>query len=627
MTLRGYLPRLVSVPAVLGLAIVVLPLAALLPKVQWATFTADITEPTTLAALALSTKCAVIAVAACVVFGVPLALVIARAPGWLSTLLRTIVTLPLVLPPLVGGVALLAVLGRTGILGPWLERIGVTIPFTPAAVVVAQTFVAMPFLVIAVEGALRSAGTEFEQAAAGLGAGRWRILTRITIPLIAPGLIAGIVLAFARSVGEFGATALLAGNKPGVTQTIPMAIYTAFNGVDSTRAAAMALSVLLIATALAALVIFPVARGSSVGVVQGRRAAEPDPADLLDTPSPTPAPSSPVRHGAPLEAQVEFSRPHFTLHAEIAVGPGRVLGLVGPNAAGKSTLLGLIAGHLRPAAGQIRVGERVLSSPRGVRAPQQRRIGMLTQQPRLFPHLSVIDNVAFGPRCQGIPTAAARSRARDLLTHVGLAHTARRRPSQLSGGQQQRVALARALATEPDLLLLDEPLAALDVATAPQIRRILAAEIARTQVTTILVTHHLLDVALLADEVAVMENGRITETAPVREFLRRPTSAFGAALTGIAALPHPDTGELLYVDADALTLDLDAREDDGPVWTGRVDAVDVVGARASARVRVGERFLTAGMELTRIGEVVPGQEVRIALRSGHRTGPPARLRK
>lgn len=211
---REYVPRWAYAPAVVGLAVVVGPLLALLPRVTWATFIEDITEPETLAALMLSARSALIAVLICVVLGVPLALLIARAPQRMATVLRTIVTLPLVLPPLVGGVALLAVLGRTGVLGPWLESIGVTVPFTPAAVVVAQTFVAMPFLVIAVEGALRSAGTRYEHIAAGLGASRTRILTRITLPLILPGLLAAIVLAFARSVGEFGATALLAGNRP-----------------------------------------------------------------------------------------------------------------------------------------------------------------------------------------------------------------------------------------------------------------------------------------------------------------------------------------------------------------------------------------------------------------------------
>lgn len=266
---RRRLPLLVTLPAGLGLGLVLVPLLALMPKVNWSTFLADITDPVTLSALSLSVRTGAIATLCCVLLGVPLALLISRCPPRWATLLRTIVTLPLVLPPLVGGVALLSVLGRTGLFGPLLTGLGMQIAFTPAAVVIAQTFVAMPFLVISTEGALRSVGTQYEQVAAGLGAGRWRVLTRVTLPLVAPGLLAGIVLCFARAVGEFGATALVAGNQPGVTQTVPMAIYTAFNGAGVSHQGALALSVLLIVTALVVLLAFPTARGARTG--SGRR--------------------------------------------------------------------------------------------------------------------------------------------------------------------------------------------------------------------------------------------------------------------------------------------------------------------------------------------------------------------
>ncbi|MBU4465676.1 MAG: ABC transporter permease subunit, partial [Actinobacteria bacterium] len=156
----------------------------------------------------------------------------------------------LVLPPMVGGVALLFLFGRNG----WLGGI-VQLPFTTAAVVIAQTFVALPFLVLSLEGALRTSGVEFERTASGLGAGRWTILRRVTLPLAAPGLVAGIVLCFARAIGEFGATALFAGNAPGVTQTMPLAIYTAFNGAGVSQATAIALSLMLLVTAIAVLLL------------------------------------------------------------------------------------------------------------------------------------------------------------------------------------------------------------------------------------------------------------------------------------------------------------------------------------------------------------------------------------
>jgi molybdate transport system permease protein len=253
-------PVLLVLPALLGLAFLVVPLLALLPRVSWSRFAALVTEPTSLDALSLSVRTAAVAVLLCLVLGVPLAIVLARTGGVLATVLRALVTLPLVLPPLVGGVALLSVVGRTGLLGDALADAGITIAFTPWAVVLAQTFVAMPFLVITLEGSLRTAGRRYEAVAATLGASPATVLRRVTLPLVAPGLLAGTVLAFTRAVGEFGATALVAGNRPGVTQTVPMAIYTAFNGAGVTRDAALVLSALLVLIALAVLLAVPATR-------------------------------------------------------------------------------------------------------------------------------------------------------------------------------------------------------------------------------------------------------------------------------------------------------------------------------------------------------------------------------
>ena len=252
---RGFVPRILAVPALVGLALLILPLGALVLRVEWSTLWVDITSPTALSALGLSLVTGLIATALCVVLGVPLALVIARSPVRRAAVLRALVTVPLVLPPMVGGVALLFLFGRTSALGGLLAEWGVRVPFTTAAVVLAQTFVALPFLVLALEGALRAAGTGYEQAAAGLGAGRWTILLRVTLPLAAPGLVAGVVLCFARAIGEFGATALFAGNAPGVTQTMPLAIYTAFNGAGVSQGTAVALSLLLLVTAIGVLLL------------------------------------------------------------------------------------------------------------------------------------------------------------------------------------------------------------------------------------------------------------------------------------------------------------------------------------------------------------------------------------
>lgn len=254
------------VPAVLGLAVLAVPLGALVGRVDGSILLAEITAPAALSALGLSLMTAAIATVVCVALGVPLALLIARSDARPAAVLRAVVTVPLVLPPMVGGVALLFLLGRNGWLGGLLAGIGVRLPFTTAAVVIAQVFVALPFLVLALEGSLRATGIGYEQAAATLGAGRWRILWRVTLPLAAPGLVAGVVLCFARAVGEFGATALFAGNAPGVTQTMPLAIYTAFNGAGVSQATAVALSLLLLVTAVAVLLLVRAWRPAAGGV-------------------------------------------------------------------------------------------------------------------------------------------------------------------------------------------------------------------------------------------------------------------------------------------------------------------------------------------------------------------------
>ena len=252
---RGFVPQILLVPAVIGLALLVLPLVTLVARVDWSTLWVDITSPEAVSALLLSLGTGIATTLVCVVLGVPLALVIARSSARLAGVLRALITVPLVLPPMVGGIALLYLFGRTSWLGGVLGEFGIRVPFSTSAVVLAQTFVALPFLVLAVEGSLRSTGVGYEETAAGLGAGRWTILRRVTLPLAAPGLTAGVILCFARAIGEFGATALFAGNAPGVTQTMPLAIYTAFNGSGVSQGTAVALSLLLLVTAIAVLLL------------------------------------------------------------------------------------------------------------------------------------------------------------------------------------------------------------------------------------------------------------------------------------------------------------------------------------------------------------------------------------
>ncbi|HIV56472.1 MAG TPA: ABC transporter permease [Candidatus Stackebrandtia faecavium] len=248
------MPLALIIPAAIGVAFLVLPLVGLISAASWSSLPSRLTEPDILQALWLSIQAATLATIVCVVLGVPLAWMLARVefPG--VKVVRALVTVPLVLPPVVGGVALLLAFGRNGFVGSWLfDTFGVSLPFTTTGVVVAEAFVAMPFLVISVESALRSSDTRLEEAAATLRAGRWATFVHVTLPLVTPGIAAGAVLCWARALGEFGATITFAGNFPGRTQTMPLAVYLA---LQSDLEAAIVLSLILLVlsvTILAAL--------------------------------------------------------------------------------------------------------------------------------------------------------------------------------------------------------------------------------------------------------------------------------------------------------------------------------------------------------------------------------------
>ncbi|WP_344828512.1 ABC transporter permease [Actinocorallia longicatena] len=251
--MRSRAPWGLIVPALIALVFLALPLAGLIVRAPWSTLPQRLAEPRVLEALRLSLVTATIATGLCLVFGVPLAWFLARVDFRGRRLVRALVTVPLVLPPVVGGVALLLVLGRNGLAGRWLDAaFGLTLPFTTAGVVLAEAFVAMPFLVISVEGALRAADPRYEEAAATLGASRWTVFRRVTLPMIMPGVVAGAVLCWARALGEFGATITFAGNFPGKTQTMPLAVYLA---LETDPDAAIVLSLVLLAVSVAVLAL------------------------------------------------------------------------------------------------------------------------------------------------------------------------------------------------------------------------------------------------------------------------------------------------------------------------------------------------------------------------------------
>ena len=253
---RVGLPAWVFLPAAVGGLFILLPLVSMLTRVDWSHFLSLVTSDSSLAALTLSLRTSLASTVACVLLGVPMALVLARTSFRGQSLFRSLVLLPLVLPPVVGGIALLYTFGRRGLLGHTLQVLGLQVAFSTAAVVMAQTFVALPFLVISLDGALRTGGQRFEEVAATLGARPTTVFLRVTLPLVAPGLASGAVLAFARALGEFGATITFAGSLQGVTRTLPLEIYLQR---ETDPAAAVALSLLLVA---ASTVVIAVARPS-----------------------------------------------------------------------------------------------------------------------------------------------------------------------------------------------------------------------------------------------------------------------------------------------------------------------------------------------------------------------------
>ena len=255
-TTRGALgrtPAVLLVPAVIAATLLVVPTISLIVQTPWGDFFSQMTSPSVRQALWLTSLASVATVVACLVLGTPLAWLLARVdfPG--RSLLRAAVIVPLVLPPVVAGVALVTALGRTGLVGRWLyEWFGLTLPYTTTAVVIAHTFVSIPFYILSVEGALRASGDELDLVAATLGADRWTTFRRVSLPLALPGVVAGSALAWARSLGEFGATITFAGNYPGTTQTMPSKIYTA---LQSQPDVARTLSMILLVVSVGVLAL------------------------------------------------------------------------------------------------------------------------------------------------------------------------------------------------------------------------------------------------------------------------------------------------------------------------------------------------------------------------------------
>lgn len=510
-------PAWLAGPATLALLFLLIPFGALVMRVHWGQIPQLLATSESQDALWLSLKTCLISTGLCIVFGVPLALWLSQARNsFFPRLVRTIVTLPMVLPPVVAGLVLLITWGRMGILGSKLDLLGIQIGFTTLAVVIAQTFVAMPFLITSLEGALRTRGFQYEAAARGLGASRTRTLLQVTLPLSAPAIVSATALAFSRCLGEFGATITFAGSLQAISRTLPLEVY-----LQRETDTDLALSLSLVIIALAIVIVGGTqvlsdywyarlmgrhqqsANTGTLGAISGlskkKRDKQAGPGVHLDA-------KIAVRH---LDVDIDFA-------------PGSATALLGPNGAGKSTIISLLAGTLVPDSGSIKWSRN------------QPRIVLLAQDPALFPHMSVLKNVVFGLRCLGIETDRAEKLARAQLAAVGMQTLEKRRPNQLSGGQKQRVAIARAMAIEPDVVLLDEPMASLDVEVADQLRVLLRERIGGA--TTIQVTHDLTDVIALDCQVVVLKHGQVTQRGYWRDLFEETQDRFLQQLTRKAQL-------------------------------------------------------------------------------------------
>ena len=550
-----YAPWLL-VPGLLAGLFLVIPLVTILVRTPWTDFWSLISTRESIDALWLSIRTCLITTALCAVLGTPLAVVLARMPDvWWARGIRTVTSLPMMLPPVVAGLALLMTWGRNGLLGKHLSVIGIEVGFTTIAVVMSQMFVAMPFLVTSLEGAIRTRGFRYDEAALALGASKTRTFFQVSLPIMLPAFVSATALAFSRALGEFGATITFAGSLQGVTRTMPLAIYLQR---ESNTDQALALAVVLIVLAIVAIMganalagrlpggsleqsrsATPLHRSEgepnvrtpegSEGSDDGVASGEVDPAgqDGIDSERrdgvvvdhndggglrgaarrEDSASSHPklsrgtVKPGPAIDVDAEVAERGVRL--KLRIPGGKLTAIMGPNGAGKSTLLGLIAGTLTPSNGTVSFD----GSPNP-------RVVILQQNALLFPHMTAKKNVEFALRCAGLSRTVAQQRALAELSEVRCRDLAERRPDQLSGGQAQRVAIARAMAVTPEVVLLDEPMAGLDETSANRVRVLLSERLASSGATAVLVTHDPVDARALADETILIRHGRVYETHP-----------------------------------------------------------------------------------------------------------------
>jgi molybdate transport system permease protein len=444
-----------------------------------------------------------------------------RRRAWIDGVL----TLPLVLPPTVVGFFLLLILGRRSLIGQALEHLGVMIVFSWPATVIAATVVAFPLMYRTSLGALEQVNPTLLEVARTLGASEWTVFRRVQLSLAAPGVVAGTVLAFARAMGEFGATLMLAGNIPGRTQTMPIAIFSAAESGDMVTASAWVLLIVAISLAIIRLLNYEKRNRPK----RLHEAALPIALEI------GPAPGDALRKAAfssgGLEVAVERDLDDFQLKVAFSAAQGAV-GLLGPSGAGKSMTLRAIAGVTAANKGRIVLNGRVLydSATKENLPAAQRRIGVVFQDYALFPHLTVAENVGFSLRT--LPKEDRSRRVEALLARMRIAELAHRYPKEISGGQRQRVAIARCMAMEPEALLLDEPFAALDPHLRRQTEEELRETLAEFRGPVVFVTHDMEEAFRFCTDLLVLNDGKVIASGPKHRLFEDPQTVSAARLTG-----------------------------------------------------------------------------------------------
>jgi len=492
--------------------------------------------PLDLSPLSISLKTAFCTTVITFFLGLTAARLMLDRRGKVKSIIDTFFIAPLVLPPTVVGFLLLLLLGRNSWIGQGLQAMGINLIFTWQATVISAIVVSFPLMYRTALAALEQIEPNIIRAARTLGSSEWRIFWKIMVPLAHRGIVAGIILAFARALGEFGATLMLAGNIPGQTQTMPLAIFFATESGDYQTALIWVLALLLISLSVIIIVNFWAEKKQGTNHYTAVKKHYKLPrfkrlSKIFDAKSPNlkNAESRPNFDGLFLDIEKTYGDFQLAVTLE---NTQQSLGFLGASGSGKSMTLRCIAGLETPDRGLITVNGQVwFDARRRINlSPCQRKVGFVFQNYALFPHLTVRENIAFG--VQNLPAPERKRRVDLKISQMHLQDLENRYPAHLSGGQQQRVAIARALVIEPDILLLDEPFSALDTQLRSQMEKNLLETLSLYPGITLMVSHNLEEIYRICQDLLVISEGKVLRQGDKQAIFQHPNLYEVARLTG-----------------------------------------------------------------------------------------------